>query len=217
MKGVFITGTSTDVGKTIASAIIMARACQLFANVTYYKPIQTGCLTDDDSLTVHQLTKAQPNQIATRGLCFKRPLSPHLAAFYENRHIDINDVVVNIKNTCTANFNIVEGAGGLLVPINNRHLMIDLIQTLQWPCILVAKAQLGVINHTLLSLEALRARRIPVGAIILMGERHKDSLDSIRFFSRITQIFSLPWLCDLSLDSVQRTAEEFSEFIDDIF
>lgn len=214
---IFVTGTSTDVGKTIASAILMARASQLFSKITYYKAIQTGCTFDDDSRTIHQLIKDHPSKIATKGLCFKRPLSPHLAAFYENRHIDINEVILNIKKTCTANFNIVEGAGGLLVPINNRHLMIDLIQILQWPCVLVAKSQLGMINHTLLSLEALRARRIPVRGVILMGKQHKDSLDSIRLFGRIAPIFSLPWLTDLSMDSVQRTAQEFSIFIDDIF
>jgi len=188
VKGIFVSGTGTDVGKTVASAILLTRALRLFVDAAYYKPIQTG--PDDDAHTIAQLLNDQ--SMATRGLTFKRPLSPHMAAHYDNSYIEMSSVVSSLPKR--SDFLIVEGAGGLMVPINHRYLMIDLIKALSLPCLLVANTKLGTINHTLLSLAALRAKRIPVHGVIMMGDKDRDNEASIRAYGRVENLLALPTL-----------------------
>lgn len=192
MKGLIITGTDTGVGKTIASAILLAHLSKS-QKAHYHKPIQTGLLEDNDALMVASLTKDFKNLTTSLGQGFLRPLSPHLAAFYENRHIHLNDVLKDTHKACRAEINLIEGAGGLLVPLNFRHLIADLFKALDLSCVLVARSKVGTINHTLLSIEALKARRIPLAGIIMMGERRRDTEESIKFFSHIDNILSIPY------------------------
>lgn len=190
MRTLFVTGTDTGVGKTVASAILLAHASQSSLAARYYKPIQTGILEDDDAKTIVNLLNSNETD-AHFGLSFKRPLSPHLAARYEGSTIDDTDLLLTTKKCCIKDFNVIEGAGGLLVPINSRYLMIDFIKDLEVPCVLVARSTLGTINHTLLSIEALRAREIPLHGVIMMGHRNQDNEASIKEYGRIENV--LPW------------------------
>ncbi|MGI2299013.1 dethiobiotin synthase [Candidatus Cardinium hertigii] len=176
---IFITGTDTNVGKTIISSWLC-----LHTGYGYFKPIQTGSILGRDSCTVHQLTGMH---VYKEAFLFKAPLSPHLAASMESSQIDINKIELPKVNDL-----IIEGAGGILVPINKNILMVDLIKQFGIPVILVARSTLGTINHTLLSLEALRARNIDVLGIILNGPYHQDNLQTIEFYGKTEVLASIP-------------------------
>jgi dethiobiotin synthetase len=148
---VFITGTDTGVGKTTVARYL----CNLW-KADYFKPIQTGLEKDSDQM---------PEQtfIHPEAYHFKAPLSPHAAAEKEGKEIDLQKIQIPQSDRL-----IVEGAGGVLVPLNKTHLMIDLIKHLGLPVIIVSRNQLGTINHTLLTLQALQD--LPVLGVVLSGE-----------------------------------------------
>lgn len=201
MKSLIISGTDTEVGKTVASAILAAHFSRTF-KVHYQKPVQTGLLEDNDALMVKNLTKNFSNITASLGQGFLRPLSPHLAALYENRHIDLPEVIKNTQLACKSELNLIEGAGGLLVPLNSRHLITDLFSALGHSCVLVARSKIGTINHTLLSIEALRARKIKLAGIILMGEKKRDTEQSIKYYGRINNLISIPQAPSVNSDFI---------------
>ncbi|MGL9732873.1 MAG: dethiobiotin synthase [Wolbachia sp.] len=178
---IFVTGTDTDVGKTTISSWIC-----LHTGYLYFKPIQTGSILGTDS---HQISSLTNVNVYKENFVYKRLLSPHLAASLENDSINIDRIIL----PKTYNL-IIEGAGGVLVPINKTTLMVDLIKKLAIPIILVAKSTLGTINHTLLSLEALRARNIPILGVILNGLLNQDNLEAIEFYGRIQVLASVPKL-----------------------
>ncbi|MDX5496658.1 MAG: dethiobiotin synthase [Wolbachia endosymbiont of Nomada fabriciana] len=178
---IFVTGTDTDVGKTTISSWLC-----LHTGYSYFKPIQTGSTLGTDS---HQMSNLTNANVYKENFVYKRPLSPHLAASLENDSINID----RISLPKTHNL-IVEGAGGVLVPINKTTLMVDLIKKLAIPTILVARSTLSTINHTLLSLEALRARNIPILGIILNGLPNQDNLEAIEFYGRAQVLASVPKL-----------------------
>jgi len=208
MNGLFISGTGPGVGKTIASTILLARARVLFARARYHKAIQSGC--EDDAGTVSHLLK-DPS-IASHGPKFKKPLSPHLAAFYDSDYIEMSTVVS--FQSKFSDFIIVEGSGGLLVPMNHRYLIIDVIQRLNCPCVIVASTALGTINHTLLSLEALRARRLSPHGVIMMGAKNRDNEESIRNYGKVRNLLALPWMSDVNHDEVMKLIQENKDKID---
>lgn len=178
---IFVTGTDTDVGKTTISSWLC-----LHTGYSYFKPIQTGSTLGTDS---HQMSNLTNANVYKENFVYKRPLSPHLAASLENDSINID----RISLPKTHNL-IIEGAGGVLVPINKTILMVDLIKKLAIPTILVARSTLSTINHTLLSLEALRARNIPILGIILNGLPNQDNLEAIEFYGRAQVLASVPKL-----------------------
>ncbi len=178
---IFVTGTDTDVGKTTISSWLC-----LHTGYSYFKPIQTGSTLGTDS---HQMSNLTNANVYKENFVYKRPLYPHLAASLENDSINID----RISLPKTHNL-IVEGAGGVLVPINKTTLMVDLIKKLAIPTILVARSTLSTINHTLLSLEALRARNIPILGIILNGLPNQDNLEAIKFYGRAQVLASVPKL-----------------------
>lgn len=178
---IFVTGTDTNVGKTTISSWLC-----LHTGYSYFKPIQTGSTLGTDS---HQMSNLTNANVYKENFVYKRPLSPHLAASLENDSINID----RISLPKTHNL-ITEGAGGVLVPINKTTLMVDLIKKLAIPTILVARSTLGTINHTLLSLEALRARNIPILGVILNGLPSQDNLEAIEFYGRVQVLASVPKL-----------------------
>lgn len=190
---VFITGTDTNVGKTLISSWIA-----LHTGFSYFKPIQTGTRDGSDSFEVQKLsdTKIYPESYA-----YKEPLSPHLAAKLESDMIDIEKIVLPPSHNL-----IIEGAGGALVPINDTYLMVDLIKKLGAPVILVARTTLGTINHTLLSLEALRSRNIPVLGVIMNGEKNPQNSDSIELYGRTSVLAEFPKLENVSTNTLQGIA-----------
>ena len=190
---IFITGTDTNVGKTLISSWIA-----LHTGFSYFKPIQTGTRDGSDSLEVQKLCKAK---IHPEVYAYKEPLSPHLAARIENDMIDIEKII--LPPSCNL---IIEGAGGVLVPINDRYLMVDLIKKLGAQVILVARTTLGTINHTLLSLEALRSRNINVLGIIMNGEQNIHNSKAIEVWGRTSVLAEFPKLESVSMDKLKHLA-----------
>lgn len=157
ISGVFVTGTDTGVGKTLVSAWLTQGW-----KATYWKPIQSGFPPDDDADEVKRLTGCVTLPSVVR---LRAPLSPHEAARREGRNIAVQDFSLpDIPDLL-----VVEGAGGVLVPLNDREMMVDLIVALGLPVVIAARGTLGTVNHTLLTLEALRARRVPVLGIVFSG------------------------------------------------
>ena len=161
----FITGIGTDVGKTMASAILTQAL-----EADYWKPIQAGDLDDSDSHKVQQLISNPVSQIFENSYTLTTAASPHLAAAIDGITIDLH----HIKEPKTKNNLVIEGAGGILVPLNEMDCIIDLIQK-DYKVILVSRHYLGSINHTLLTYEALKNRNIQLAGIIFSGDENKAS------------------------------------------
>ena len=162
---IFITGISTDVGKTIASAIITEAL-----EADYWKPIQAGDLDNSDSHFIKSNVKSQKSKIFPNAYQFKTPASPHLAAELDGITIDLK----NIIEPKTDNHLVIEGAGGLFVPLNEIDFVLDLIQP-DYKVIVVSRHYLGSINHTLLTIEALKNRGIPIAGIIFNGNENRPT------------------------------------------
>jgi len=183
MKGVFVTGTDTDVGKTMVSAWLV-KSWQ----ADYWKPVQSGCLTDSDSDTVRKLN---PTAVFhPPAYLLKEPLSPHAAA--ERDEVRISLDAIHLPQT--TNTLVVEGAGGALVPLNEREMMTDLMAALGLPVVIVARSGLGTINHTLLTIEALRRRDIAVAGVILNGPPNAANRAAIEQYGQVRVVGELPRL-----------------------
>lgn len=181
MNGFFITGTDTNVGKTVCTALLLATLRKKGYKIFPMKPIQTGCSTTAPDLNyiikINDLEVPKKLLSLMAPFCFKPPCSPHLAAEMEGRPIQIKDIIPKFKMLKKYTDSIlVEGAGGILVPINHKENMLDLIQEINLPVILVSRPGLGTINHTLLSLEALNKREISIAGIIFV-HTEKDGSD----------------------------------------
>ncbi|WP_028309835.1 dethiobiotin synthase [Derxia gummosa] len=183
MKALFVSGTDTGVGKTLASAWIARHW-----NATYWKPAQTGTATDDgdDSGSVARLAGVPVLPEAFR---FAAPESPARAAELEGRRIDPTAFVLPRAPRL-----VVEGAGGLLVPVTDDFLMIDLARRLDLPVLLVARSGLGTINHTLLSAEALRARGMRLLGVVMSGEPNAANRVAIERHGALPVLAELPRL-----------------------
>jgi len=158
----FITGIGTDVGKTVVSAII-TEALQ----ADYWKPIQAGDLSQSDSHTIQSIISNEKTIIHSNSYALQTPASPHLAAQLDGITIDLK----NIAEPKTKNHLVIEGAGGVFVPLNDNDTIIDLIQN-DYKVIVVSRHYLGSINHTLLTIEALKNRNIPIAGIVFNGNEN---------------------------------------------
>ncbi|MFE3847054.1 dethiobiotin synthase [Flavobacterium sp. LB3P45] len=159
----FITGISTDVGKTIASAIITEAL-----EADYWKPIQAGDLENSDSHKVKLFLSNKKTVIHPNSYALHTPASPHFAAELDSVTIDLKKIVEPV----TKNHLVIEGAGGVFVPLNSNDCVIDLIQP-DYKVIVVSRHYLGSINHTLLTIEALQNRKITISGILFSGEENK--------------------------------------------
>jgi dethiobiotin synthetase len=179
----FITGISTDVGKTIASAIIVEAL-----EADYWKPIQAGDLENSDTHKVKELVSNSTSKFHPNSYALNTPASPHFAAEIDGVTIDIK----NIIEPTTQNHLVVEGAGGVLVPLNDVDCVIDLIQP-DYKVVVVSRHYLGSINHTLLTIEALKSRNIAIAGIIFSGTENKATESiiltktSAKYIGRIEQ------------------------------
>ncbi|MBF4472658.1 dethiobiotin synthase [Flavobacterium sp. HJJ] len=161
----FITGISTDVGKTIASAIIVEAL-----EADYWKPIQAGDLDNSDSHKVESYVSNTQSKFHANAYALNAPASPHLAAEIDGVVIDLQ----KIKEPKTDNHLVIEGAGGIFVPLNDSECVIDLIQY-DYKVIVVSRHYLGSINHTLLTIESLLNRKIAIGGIVFSGDENKST------------------------------------------
>jgi dethiobiotin synthase len=168
--------------------------------VKYWKPIQTGIEQDDDTSEVTRLAACSDDEILDAGVRLARPLSPHLSARLAGTRIVLDDVQAVVTGQPEDVTWVVEGAGGVLVPVNDSELMIDLMARLALPVAVVARSALGTINHTLLTLEALRARHLTVAGVLLVGERNMENRDAIAAYGHVRILGEMPAFVPLTPD-----------------
>ncbi len=191
---VFITGTDTGVGKTIVSAWLLQQW-----NGAYWKPIQSGLDGETDTALAQRLSGLPKDRFHPCTFELTPPRSPHEAARHDGISIALNDFKPPIDDQPL----IVEGAGGVLVPLNDTELMIDLMVHLQLPVILVARTTLGTINHTLLSLSALRGRGLPLLGVILNGPEDAENRQAIIHYGKVPVLAEIPPLQPLDRNTLQ--------------
>ena len=191
LRGLFITGTDTGVGKTVAAAALLHRYRGMLP-LRYWKPIQTGIEQDDDTADVARLGDCGPHELLTAGVRLERPVSPHLAARLSGRPIDMDALVALVRAEPGSSRWIVEGAGGALVPVDDAANMADLMARLGLPVVVVARTALGTINHTLLTLEALRRRAIQTAGVIMIGVPNPDNREAIERYGHVHVLGEMP-------------------------
>ena len=188
-----ICGTDTDIGKTLISSFFVRGL-----NSFYWKPIQSGIASETDSQAVVKLAKVNSRKIINEAYIFKEPVSPHWAA-------EIDQKVINFQLLSLPNVDgslIVETAGGLMVPITRNFLQIDQIRKWDLPVILVCKSGLGTLNHTLLSIEALKKRNIKILGLVINGEKHLDNPKTLTEFSNLPIIAEFPLIQTIDTDNL---------------
>lgn len=175
---IFVTGTDTGVGKTLVSALLVAGL-----NYEYYKPVQSGLAEGTDTDWVRRHTGVPDDYFHRETYRLTRPLSPHAAA--EKDGVTIDPEAFRLPETRGARGLVVEGAGGVMVPLNGRYLMVDLMKKLNLPVLLVARSTLGTINHTLLSIDKLRQQGLDPAGVVLNGPPDRENRKAIEHFGRI--------------------------------
>jgi len=189
----------------VVSAALLSRYRSLAPR--YWKPIQTGIEQDDDSTEVARLSGCDAGDVLAEGIRLPRPLSPHRSAELAGCEIDVDAVAATVTARPGGRPWIVEGAGGVLVPLNHRELMVDLMARLGLPAVLVTRSRLGTINHTLLTLEALGRRAIPVAGVVMVGDPNPDNRTAIERYGSVRVVGELPTLDALGPESLQRWAQ----------
>jgi len=198
----FITGTDTGVGKTLVSAILAKKY-----NAHYYKPIQCGLNRSGEKDSDIVLNIFKDVSVIKETYFFKNPLSPNIAAKKENVNIEISQFLKVDKIDYPI---VIEGAGGLQDPINEKILMSDLINHFNLPTILVSRTQLGTINHTLMSIDIIKKQKINLAGIIFSGEENKETISTIMRFGEkiygkeINLISIIPFLKTVNSDTLQQ-------------
>lgn len=191
----FVTGTDTGIGKTVVSAMLTKAL-----NATYWKPIQAGLEEETDTEFVKRTTAFAASQIMPERYRLQTPMSPHGAAAIDGVEIALNDFSLPEYST---DHLVVEGAGGLMVPINDEKMIIDLISHLNLPVVLVARSTLGTLNHTFLSLEALRKRDIPILGVVMNGPKHESNYKAIKQYGNINILAEIDTIDPINASSLQ--------------
>ena len=209
MNGYFISGTDTGIGKTLISAMLLTAT-----RGRYWKPVQSGIADGTDTKTVSKLTGLGDMHFEPESYVLEQPLSPHLSSRLDNIRIETVRIIEDFQEikarkqmpftSDTINYHefspnllIIEGAGGLLVPLNENDLVIDLIMEFGFPVVLVCRSTLGTINHTLLSLEALKSRNIPVAGVVMSGPENTENRKAVETYGRVRVLAEIPVLGDL--------------------
>jgi len=199
MKPIIVTGTDTDIGKTVFAAALTGAL-----GADYWKPVQSGLADGEDADTVARLTGITPLPSAYR---LVTPCSPHRAAEIDGVTIDDEALALPPIDGPL----VVEGAGGVFVPVRRDLLFADLFARWGAPVVLVARTQLGTINHSLLSIEALRSRGVPILGIAFVGTSEPDSEATIAAIGKVKRLGRLPMLDPLSRESL---AKAFTDHFD---
>ncbi|MEQ1886284.1 MAG: dethiobiotin synthase [Bryobacteraceae bacterium] len=208
-RGLFITGTDTNVGKTVLSAAVIHR-CRGVAPLRYWKPVQTGISQDDDTAEVERLAALAAGEVLKNGYRFADPVSPHLAAEREDNPVNVhrlNRMLEEGGGTEETRW-IIEGAGGILVPLNRANTFAEFVSMQRIPAVIAARSGLGTINHTLLTLEALRSREIPVAGVVLIGEPNEDNAGIIGHMGKVPILGQMPRFEPLTPQALEQWALE---------
>lgn len=199
MPGFFVTGTDTEVGKTLASAWLLTQL-----DAVYWKPIQAGTAPTTDSATVQHLAELPASRILPEAYLLPEPMAPHESARRANIVLDMEKIKLPLQDKLV----VVEGAGGLMVPICGGAFMIDLADSLELPIILVARSTLGTINHTLLSLEAIRRRGLPFAGVVISGPETPHNRAAIERFGQVDVIAEIPFLETINRETLKAITPE---------
>ena len=190
----FVTGTDTGVGKTLVSAMLT-----LGLQSSYWKPIQAGCEPETDTGWLRRVTHIDEARLLKEAYVFSRALSPHAAAAHDGQTIYIDQMELPVRTTRHL---VVEGAGGILVPLNNKQLTIDLVRHLGLPVLIVARSKLGTINHTLMTIEALRLHHVPVLGVVMNAGEDKISEEAIERHGHVRVLAHIDWLPSIDRDTL---------------
>ena len=194
-KGFFVTGTDTGVGKTLVSL-----GLSLYFKADYWKPIQTGTDTDTDYIR----SFLPENRIHKSLYEFKEPLSPNQASELENQSIDLKKLSLPASD-----FLIVEGLGGVYVPLNETDTLFDLMALFKLPLIIVARSEVGTLNHTFLTLEALRARNLEICGLVLSGKAHPMNKRDLEKWGKVSILLEIPPLSVLTKQELGLVFQKF--------
>lgn len=197
----FVTGIGTDVGKTVACAVL----CRALV-AAYWKPVQSGAILGCDSSTIRNL--CEETLIYPEIYSLPEPLSPHTAAQREHMAIDLNKLQLPEHNGPL----IIEGAGGLMVPLTRSILFSDWLQQLQIPCILVSRHYLGSLNHTLTTLQSMTTLRIPIAGVLFVGEDNDNNEALICKRFEVRNLGSIPIAHDVNVDFIDIISDKILEY-----
>jgi dethiobiotin synthase len=204
MKGFFVTGTDTGVGKTVLSSLLVAAL-----DGVYWKPVQTGAIEGTDRESVRLWAGCPEERLLTERYCFDPPVSPHLAG--REAGIRIDPDAFELPEPMADRPYIVEGAGGAMAPLNEQDVMLDLMRRLGLPLVIAARTSLGTINHTLLTLAVVRGAHLNVRGVVLIGKQDIENRRAIEHFGKVCVIGYIPLL-----EKIHRTAllEVFEKHFD---
>jgi dethiobiotin synthetase len=193
LKGIFITATDTSVGKTYISCKIVEELQKLKIKTGVFKPISTGDRNDAKALI--KSAKINENSKIVTPIFFQNPMSPYGASLIENQNFDLKKIEKLLKYfTAKYDFTVVEGIGGVLVPLKQNFFVGDLIKKFNLPAIIAAKSGLGTLNHTLLTVENLKRKKVKILGIILNGKKNKKDISVISNADIIRKLTKLPVL-----------------------
>jgi dethiobiotin synthetase len=201
MNKYFITGIGTNVGKTIVSAILTEAL-----KADYWKPVQSGVADGTDKGLVSSLITNTTSVCHNESYSFQEPASPHLAASLENQKIKLEQMHLPE----TQNDLIIEGAGGILVPLNDSNYVIDLAQEFEADVILVCRNYLGCINHSLLSIDYLVKNNFPVKGLVLVGNFDKAVKLAITNYSELPVLAEIPEMSEISKETILNQAQKIN-------
>jgi dethiobiotin synthetase len=187
MTGYFVTGTDTNVGKTVLSALLVAAL-----DAVYWKPVQTGAREGTDREAVRAWSETAEDRLPLERYRFDPPVSPHLASREARMRIALE--AFDFPSAPADRKWIVEGAGGVMVPLNERDLMRDLMLRIGFPIIIAARTTLGTINHTLLTLAALGEARLAICGVVLIGDENIENRRAIEHYGHVRVIGQIPML-----------------------
>ncbi len=206
MNKIFITGIGTDVGKTIASAIVVEAL-----KADYWKPVQAGELDFSDSDKIRSLISNDRTRIFENSYALKTPMSPHAAAAIDGITIELNKIIL----PSTLSNIVIEGAGGLLVPLNEKDTILDIIEN-DYKIIVVSRHYLGSINHTLLTIETLRKHGFKVSGIIFSGKENETTENIIEKLSGIMILGRIDEEEIFNKEVVKRYANSFKQVLENL-
>lgn len=204
MKRFFVSGIDTNVGKTVAAAVLTQAL-----GADYWKPVQSGDLEQSDTLKVQNLVQHPHTHFHPETYRLTTPASPHYSAELDGIAIERNA----FQLPKTDNHLVVEGAGGLFVPLNDHYLLLDLIQDLQLPVVLVVNFYLGSINHTLSSVYALQQRNIPIAGLLFNGTITPSSESYILQYTKLPVLGRLPQLDVINAAAIQNLTKELHPIV----
>jgi len=197
-RDLFVTGTDTGVGKTLLSAVLVVALGR-----KYWKPIQTGACEGTDRQSVSKWAAIRADETYPEVYLFDPPVSPHLAAKQQGTSIDLQ----RIRRPTSVDPLVIEGAGGVFVPINERAFMLDVMRQLGAPLVVASRTALGTINHTLLTVSAIRDARLTLRGVVMIGRENEENRRAIERYGDVPVIGWIPWLDKIDRDILRSVFE----------